>query len=146
MTSIMNTTWLWDCCIFIMGIPIRRFHIHFGNFSSLLHYQGITNHLFFFVVVFLIRYISPNRCHCNWMCEFLMYSIPYSIWILIQYKDAILKIPSYQYRKFHCGDKTVIRSAYIHNETSYIGNMASLYWISALVLLHFSFCGFTASS
>ena len=45
--------------------------------------------------------------------------------ILIQYKDAILKMPSYQYKKFHCGDKTVIRSAYIHNEISYIGDIMS---------------------
>ena len=29
---------------------------------------------------------------------------------LIQYKDVIL-----QYRKSHCGDKTVVRSSYLHN-------------------------------
>ena len=40
---------------------------------------------------------------------------------------------SYQYRKFHCGDKTSIRSSYLHNEIPYIGKTASLYWISTQV-------------
>ena len=35
---------------------------------------------------------------------------------------------SYQYKKSHCGDKTVVRSSYLHNWTSYTGKMASLYW------------------
>ena len=37
---------------------------------------------------------------------------------------------SYQYRKSHCGDKTVVRSSYLHNGIFYAGKMASLYWIS----------------
>ena len=47
-------------------------------------------------------------------------------WGLIQYKEAI-----YQYRKSHCGDKTVVRSSYLHNGISYTGKMTSLYWIRA---------------
>ena len=39
-----------------------------------------------------------------------------------------IKMPSYQYRKSHCGDKTVVRSSYLHNGISYTGKMASLYW------------------
>ena len=42
-------------------------------------------------------------------------------------------IPSYQYRKSHCGDKTVVRSSYLHNGISYTGKMSSLYWIGALL-------------
>ena len=42
-----------------------------------------------------------------------------------------IKIPSYQYRKFHCGDKTVVRSSYLHNGISYTCKMTSLYWIRA---------------
>ena len=38
---------------------------------------------------------------------------------------------SYQYIKFHCGDKTVVRSSYLHNGISYTGKMTSLYWIRA---------------
>ena len=41
-----------------------------------------------------------------------------------------IKMSSYQYRKSHCGDKTVVRSSYLHNGISYTGKMTSLYWIS----------------
>ena len=42
-----------------------------------------------------------------------------------------IKMSSYQYRKSHCGDKTVVRSSYLHNWISYTGKMSSLYWIGA---------------
>ena len=40
-----------------------------------------------------------------------------------------IKMSSYQYRKSHCGDKTVVRSSYLHNGISYTGKATSLYWI-----------------
>ena len=43
-----------------------------------------------------------------------------------------IKMTSYQYRKSHCGDKTVARSSYLHNGISYTGKTSSLYWIRAL--------------
>ena len=39
-----------------------------------------------------------------------------------------IKMLYYQYRKSHCGVKTVLRSSYLHNAISYTGKMASLYW------------------
>ena len=39
-----------------------------------------------------------------------------------------IKMSSYQYRKSHCGDNTVVRSSYLHNGISYTGKMSSLYW------------------
>ena len=39
---------------------------------------------------------------------------------------------SYQYRKSHCGDKTILRLSYLHIGISYTGEMPSLYWIRAL--------------
>ena len=42
------------------------------------------------------------------------------------------KMSSYQYRKSHCGDKTVVRSSYLHNGFSYTDKMTSLYWFSPL--------------
>ena len=42
---------------------------------------------------------------------------------LIQYKDGIS----------HCGDKTVVRSSYLHIGISYTGKMSSLYWIGVLI-------------
>ena len=44
-----------------------------------------------------------------------------------------IKMSSYQYRKSHCGDKTILRPSYLHNGISYTGKMTSLYWIGALV-------------
>ena len=44
-----------------------------------------------------------------------------------------IKITSYQYRKSHCGDKTILRLSYLHNGISYTGKTTSLYWIGALV-------------
>ena len=41
-----------------------------------------------------------------------------------------IKMTSYQYRKSHCGDKTIVRSSYLHNEISYTDKMSSLYWTS----------------
>ena len=38
---------------------------------------------------------------------------------------------SYQYRKSHCGDKTILRPSYLHNGISYTGKMTSIYWIRA---------------
>ena len=52
-----------------------------------------------------------------------------------------IKTTSYQYRKSHCGDKTILRPSYLHNGVSYTGKMTSLYWIRALVL-----CGANASA
>ena len=45
-----------------------------------------------------------------------------------------IKMTSYQYRKSHCGDKTILRPSYLHNGISYTGKTASLYWIRALAL------------
>ena len=40
---------------------------------------------------------------------------------------------SYQYKKSHCGDKTIWRPSYLHNGISCTGKMTSLYWIRALM-------------
>ena len=44
-----------------------------------------------------------------------------------------IKMTSYQYRKSHCGDKTILRPSYLHNGISYTGKTTSLYWIGALM-------------
>ena len=46
-----------------------------------------------------------------------------------------IKMTSYQYRKSHCGDKTILRPSYLHNGVSYTGKTTSLYWIGALVIV-----------
>ena len=46
-----------------------------------------------------------------------------------------IKMTSYQYRKSHCGDKTILRPSYLQNGISYTGKTTSLYWIRALVIV-----------
>ena len=46
-----------------------------------------------------------------------------------------IKMSSYQYRKSHCGDKTILRPSYLHNGISYTGKTTSLYWIRALTAI-----------
>ena len=43
-----------------------------------------------------------------------------------------IKMSPYQYRKFHCGDKTILRLFYLHNGIFYTDKITSLYWIRAL--------------
>ena len=42
-----------------------------------------------------------------------------------------IEMPSYRYRKSHCGEK-ILRPSYLHNGISYTGKTTSLYWIRAL--------------
>ena len=42
------------------------------------------------------------------------------------------KMPSYQYRNSHCGDKMILWLSYLHNGNSYTDKIMSLYWIRAL--------------
>ena len=42
-----------------------------------------------------------------------------------------IKMLSYQYRKSHCGDKTILRPSYLRYGISYTGKTTSLYWIRA---------------
>ena len=38
-----------------------------------------------------------------------------------------IKMTPYQYRKSHCGDKTILRPSFLQNGISYTGKMTSLY-------------------
>ena len=44
-----------------------------------------------------------------------------------------IKMMSYQNRKSHCGDKTILGPSYLHNGISYTGKTTSLCWIRALL-------------
>ena len=48
---------------------------------------------------------------------------------------GIIKMPSYQYRKSHCVDKTILRPSYLHNGISFTGKTTFLYRIWPLVLV-----------
>ena len=69
----------------------------------------------------------------TWSCQHTIIII--TIWL----RSGLwfnIKMSSYQYRKSHCGDKTVVRSSYLHNGISYTGKRTSLYWIRAQLVMH----------
>ena len=49
---------------------------------------------------------------------------------MVPWSWLYIKMLSYQYRKSHWGDKTILWPFYLHNGISYTGKTASLYWIS----------------
>ena len=71
-------------------------------------------------------------CLCCCWCSLWLRSLGWWYLMVKQLKRAgtwcNIKIASEQYGKSHCGDKTVVRSSYLHNGISYTGKMASLYW------------------
>ena len=44
-----------------------------------------------------------------------------------------IKMTSYQYKKYDCGDKTILRPSYLHSGISYTGKMTIFNWSGALV-------------
>ena len=53
-----------------------------------------------------------------------------------------IKMPFYKYRKYHCGDKTLIRASYLQNGISYTGKIRFLYWIGVLAQDDARVCAF----
>ena len=77
--------------------------------------------------------ISPYRNGTDTWHPIVLHCQSFGCWILGPRFN--IKMSSYQYRKSHCVDKTVIRSSYLHNGISYTGKTTSLYWIRALAAL-----------
>ena len=66
-----------------------------------------------------------EKLFCRWPdCYINLLQLISGPWINI-------KMAFYQYRKSHCGDKTVVRSSYLHNGIFYTGKMTSSYWITS---------------
>ena len=84
----------------------------------------------------LIRVLERNFENCFPIRIFLLKKVKF----ILQHKKKFwnqkytprgwfnIKMTSCQYRKSHCGDKTILRPSYLHNG---IGKMTSLYWIRA---------------
>ena len=104
-----------------------------------LHYtQAINN------TVLVSLYACSDERACNLSC---LYPIKISLAEFMQTPWPgpwfNITMSSNQYRKSHCGYKTVIRSSYLHNGISYTGMIKSLYWTNPSSLLIFSANGFT---
>ena len=115
---------------------------------------GVSNHM---IVLMLSQWNSPEfygLLILYWLRAFTTFIVhltpigPYPLgllhWhrgnyiiVLLQSGDWFnIKMSSYQYNKSHCGDKTVVRSSYLHNGISYTGK-TSLYWISPLQMCQY---------
>ena len=100
-------------------------HWELDNMSPLLEKKFATSWFCVKSVVFLCN------SHCNWLAGVQLTTTKNSISPGGRFNK---KISSYQYRKSHCGDKTILRPSYLHNAISYTGKMTSLYWIRALMI------------
>ena len=80
------------------------------------------------IIFFKMWSFAVVRFLCFFMCDCAMCCMIPGLG-----PDSIIKMAPYQYRKSHCGDKTISRSFYLHNGISYTGNRTSLYWIGALL-------------
>ena len=86
-----------------------------------------------FVSQFCKQYAIPSTTtFMVWSCIIIALAIANVLCCTTTGPWFNIKTPSYQYRKSHCGDKTVVRSSYLHNGVSYTGKMTSLYWTSPL--------------
>ena len=104
--SILILSIIYDCRFVIMEV------VDSINHNLLFYYAIICTHLANNAMIWTL---SSQSNHKSLVCWFN------------------IEMPSYQYRKSHCGGKTILRPSYLHNGISYIGKMAFLYWIRALV-------------
>ena len=83
--------------------------------------------LLFFIYHMCIRLQTHLNLH--WICF-------HSRWTVNHPGSRFnIRILSYQYRKSHCWDKTVVRSSYLYNGISSTGKITSLYWIRVLTVV-----------
>ena len=125
------------------------FNIHSGSWSLLCHVRGII-----FSLHNEISYIGKmeslywNETQFSYI-TIIGWGISMYIWHLTHIEIPIIKkkmdlqprgpwfnikMSFYQYRKYHCGDKTILRSSYLHNGISYT-DKTSLYWIGTLIFI-----------
>ena len=117
--------WQRECLV------LGKWHLYWTDpghsFSkSMPYYRFMITHLRLTMIISWRSYLGSDIC-CTGKTPFLS-EMATGPWFNI-------KMSSYQYRKSHCGDKTVVRSSYLHNGISYTGKMVSLYWIGTLVTI-----------
>ena len=98
--------------------------------------------------VYIFRWISLNKniwispkISLKFVPKIRINNIPTSVQIMAWHQTGgwfNIKMSSYQYRKSHREDKTILRPSYLHNGISYTGKTTSLYWIGAQVTIIWS--------
>ena len=123
-----------------IGIILLIFNFPKGNKSTTCSLQfaitGMSWHLKSLATPRVIKVMWPNisRKHHNPQGFFPLNFRDHTWSLCLRHPGgwSNIKMSSYQYRKFHCGDKTILRLSYLLNVISYTGKMTSLYWIRAL--------------
>ena len=87
----------------------------------------ILNHIqYIYIYIYMIEHESISVALCCAL-SFLFKSLQ----LICRSEPRFdINMSSYQYEKSHCGDKTVVRSSYLHNGISYTCKMTSLYRFS----------------
>ena len=145
------------CCVVIEQMSPKkiRYNMTLSYFPDVLPYYFFQN-----VKFAVVRFLCFFMCDCAMCCmipglgpDSIIKIIFFKMWSFAVVRflcffmcdcamccmipglgpDSIIKMAPYQYRKSHCGDKTISRSFYLHNGISYTGNRTSLYWIGALL-------------
>ena len=133
------------CCPFCLGLNVLTGILKLAcNFLLMIHHLWSATLPYEIITT---QWKSSNVCneivimYANMYGISCMYMNNFCLWILVYSTFAIsaspgprfnIKMSSYQYRKSHCGDKTFVRSSYLHNGISYTGKVTSLYWFSPL--------------
>ena len=130
-------TYIVPCCILLL---LQCQLSKAAGWCTMCSYKSISP----FPSVFELQpeFIKQLRAMSNW---FQTIKSNYHIPLLLPESPGPrfnIKKTSYQHRKSHCGDKTIVRPSYLHNEISYTGKMASLYWIRALFETMIGFLSF----
>ena len=124
-----------EILIEIQSSSLKKIRLNMSSAKCCSFRLGL-NVLTFFLMEDKDQFILHCQCH-GWSGETRSQGISShgSDLVLPEYSGPWfnIKMSSYQYRKSHCGDKTVVRSSYLHNGISYTGKMSYLYWIGALV-------------
>ena len=118
------------CRRFFMSFRITRLVSSYDSFTHILQdcFIDTTNIHYFISYTIWWAYNDDEKI-------IFIYWSSVSYWLCLRSGPWFnIKMSSYQYRKSHCGDKTILRPSYLHNRISYTGKMVSLYWIRALVL------------
>ena len=125
-------------------------------------------YIYKYIYIYIYIYTGPklgHHCNCRWhgatpsagtvqnFVGYWWFGISFLSRWRIQMAEEILgnvsstsrpwfniRITFYQYRKSHCGFKTVIKLSSLHSGISYIGKMTSLYWIRVMVIKWLTWC------
>ena len=124
MSYMVPTLKVWstnNLCTLMLYVTRFVYILHYSSW----HWLPVTSHKSILANVILFMIVLAV-CHAILSS---LYENQHPLWAGPWFN---IKMSSYQYRKFHCGDKTVVRSSYLHNGISYTDKMTSLYWISPL--------------